>query len=862
MDTINDLIGVTFETQSAEGREKVHRVTRARKYNKNMNKHQKFSVQMDVGQDVPAQEKLEENEGHDWQIQKVTTFDDTNIKHTPDEIEEKYIVNNTMPRPDLDNFLKRPIVVANVAWNSSATIGSNMGSYIFPDVLFTTTYMNKLEKIAFWRPDIEISIRMNGTPMHYGKLVFAWIPQASFLNAAYYTSYFSMFSNKWIQVSASANQTTVIRVPFTHYKEMITVGKTTPDLFTLFSFVSIPLSSVNGAPPSINYTIYARVVDPELIGYNYTTNWTTQSDFDGQKSVKQRVRSPNSKIPSEAESKTDDGKVVSSSVLSLGDAVSKFTWVPLIGGLAKSVGSGISAVGNVLKWFGLNTPPNLELTHPMMLRQPKVLQVEDCPTTLAIGPIADCGVAKDYALVNDTLDAASMLKFVQRPSLLYAGTITSSNAVGDILYSKWVNPTNMTCNDYSGAGSSASYVGTPLSYMAKFFLQWRGGMRVHISFIASHFHSCRVKVWYIPYVAGGVTALPTPTEIQTTDLINTIIDITEERDYSFTIPWCQVYEWANGIASFGAPGSLNDVNGCFGLTLINPLTSGAATVSTMYYQIFISAAADFQLAAPSMLNNQAVGGYFQTQGAFDVLECEIPSSSMQCLYDKEYPPIGNVAVGRTNHKTFQCIEITGIKQLTNMVAPLYSVLPSASGFNGELLFKPGGNFSMGSDITTAVANNWLTNMAIVFRYFRGSSRIVLRTASKDTIAFCRASFSASNSGTSYIITTTSTTDWNNVNFSSTPNLQQGNYQTGPLGVSPADFLLPWNLKYKCLPVIADLGGTSVSRVATESIYSPYLIMFLYNEDSALNYCSIHTGGGDDFLLGWQIGIPMFTSTVP
>jgi len=826
-----------FKPQSNEQRERVVKVQRIRDQNK-------IRPQM-ATTEASEQNGLEENQEKTNEQQTIATFDDSYAQHIADSDCTNYMVNDTMPIPDLDMFLKRPIILGTYNWASTATLGQQLQTWIFPDVLFTTTMMNKLEKMAFWRPDIEITIRMNGTPMHYGKLVFAWIPQAQQLNAAYTTSYFSMFSNRWLQVSASANQTVVLTVPFTHYKERCSVGFQLEDFFTLYCYVSAPLNSVNGAPPAINFTMYARVVNTGLSGYNYTTNWVAQSG---------RQKVGLGSIKSEAEIKSAQGNVVSSSITGLGDSVSKFNWIPVIGELASPIGTGIKVVGSILKWFGLNKPINVAHTLPMQIRQPRLLQIEDNPTSMMLAPNGSATVSKDYALVNDVLESASILKFIQRPALQYVGTITSSNVKGDIVYNSVASPVGGACYDYVTPLNYTGFVGTPLQFMSRFFNQWRGSIRVHLSFICSHFHSIRVRVYYIPYFISSAT-LPTITETQGIDVINTVIDITQETDYSFTIPYCQEAEWLDTIFTTGANFSRFNCNGTWGIQVINPLTSGAATVNPIYFQVFTSAAADFQFAQPNAGRTLDLG-VFKPQ-SLSSTECEIPASSVACLESKEYPSIGGFSVGRTSHNVFQAVSVNSVKELTNMIQPTVSKQALSTTAPNLVTYVPMEDSKL-SLTTSTLYCNAMYNMTTVFRYWRGSNQLVCRSRDPALNAFTNANinYSVASSATGQFGAVVAGADYNAL----TPALAAVSATSSACFITqdknPLDVTVPWYFKYKC-----SLTKNHIVAAKFEGQTGMTYSINWYTTSANNNYLFC-LGGGDDYILGWQLGIPLASVGAP
>lgn len=833
-----DLIGFTFESQSAEMRGQ-----KQKKFQVNRQRIPKYKAQMEG---ATLQATLPENKGKDEHVETITTFNDENVPHEDESLIDASVFNNTMPLPDLNKFLERPLLIDVQNWSTTDAIGSARAVYNFPSALFSTTFMDKLEKIAFWRPDIEITIRMNGTPMHYGKILFGWIPQGNSLNAQYYSAYQTMYGNHWLQVSANSNQPVVFKVPYIHYKEFISVGKVNEDLFTLFSFTALPLLSMNGAAPNINYSIYARVVSPNLIGYNYQTDWVSQSGF-----TKGRTRVV--KGGSEALEKTSANKVVSGSVLSLGDSVAKFDWVPYLGSFANPIAKGLKTVGNVLSYLGLSVPPNLELTHPMQIRQPRLLQFEDTPTTLTLGPLADHNVAKDYALVNDNEDAASILRFMQRPALHYTGQITSTNAPGTNVFTQTVHPMVFASFDYSNTFSPTDFVLTPLAYMASFARLWRGGIRVHVAFVCSKFHSARVKIWYVPYQSGsGATGAPNITELESTDVVSTILDITQETNYSFTIPYCQQQEWLEVIDFVNpySPRGTGFSNGWFGIQVINELTAGATTVNPIYYQVFVSAADDFQLALPDSAARTTIG--WTTQADFSVEECEIPSSSMECLSKKDYPALGNVGTGRTNHKTYMMAEVSAIKQLTNMLCPSFTFQPGASTVPVPTYINILGNLSTYS--VNGFYYNYQLNLMQVFRYFRGGTRYSARCL--DPGFQVQATTSYTDQLLTAYLATGAPVDINNISAVSPNSITIANAQFTDTTMNPVDVVVPWYYKYKSAPSafqVSAPGGFDAryGLVASINVATPAGLAV-----------GFYQGGADDFIMGYQIGPPGMTNVSP
>lgn len=744
------------------------------------------------------------------EVDKVTTFIDSVEPITVHPESTSDAIFNSVPRPDLAMFLSRPYNVGTYIWPASATIGTNVFTIVFPDVLFAITNLqNKLASMAFMRPDIEISVRVNGTLMHYGRLVFCWIPQAVLMNATY-KNYKNAFSNKWFQVSANSQQVTKIKIPYTSYKNYINIGLNSTDLFTLYGYVSVPLNSVNGTASPVNVTVFAQIIEPRVAGYVYRNDYTAQSG--------------------ELEEANQSKTLVSRVTKKAGELAKCFTQLPYIGTYAATISSGLFSVSSMFQALGLSVPMNIQHIQPMQVRQPRWNQVSDTPHSLSLGPRPDSEVTKDFGLVNDTEECLDMLHFVSRPSLLYTGQIASSDAPGTIDFNQWITPILMNCTDYSAGFTSAGYVGLPMQFMARYALYWRGGIKFHFSFVCSRFHSLRVRIFYLPYYSNNANVFPTPTEIQTNDTLNYVVDIETEKEVSFTIPYMQLYEWSQITSGFVVASS-NETNGYLGLQLINSLTAGASTVSPLFYQVFVAAANDFQLGTPSMQYDYAHGHFLAQSG---VADCEFPSASYECLMKLDYPTLGGIKGGHVCHSTHSILPITGVRQLANMMSPLVTVTANTS--------LSGYSINIGAPINYRAGDariyNYLINMLTVFRYFRGGVRLAFATITPQAIVQL---YTALTSVVTDMITIYVGVD---VNFYGN-DLTFGFANFVRTDLMPFDVTIPHNLHHNCrvtqINPVFPLNQSTIS--ANIGIISS-------------NGGMLGMAAGDDLIFGYQLGIPI------
>jgi len=385
---------------------------------------------------------------------------------------------------------------------------------------------------------------------------------------------------------------------------------------------------------------------------------------------------------------------------------------------------------------------------------------------------------------------------------------------------------------------------------------WRGGIRYHISFVSSRFHSCRVRLCYLPYLPDP--ALFTfPSVEESSNLINVTMDVTQETEYSFTVPMMAQTRWLKYSKSTSEPiitTSINENNGYLYLILLNELASSESTVTPIYFQIFASAAADHQFASQTMEHLEFIGGFSNEAFSFNVqmmtTKCQLPSMSMECLQSKDYPVLGGLEKGATYTREQTSFEITGIRQYCNMISKFTNV--TATGTVPP--FTMGFNISYGQDIRFDTANfsnaayNYLLNWMTVFRYCRGGLRVspwhdIAENVNGSSLLAMRqdvTTLAPFFSTGFYSLFNTSNVDYTAVAYF--PNTARG----------PVDLTIPYFSRFNAT-LISVHGNPAVP-------YSKDVVSFNYSAvdaDSVLSFVTIASlGAADDFIMSWQMGIPL------
>lgn len=650
-------------------------------------------------------------------VQKTTTFHETSgvehheiVQHIPRDI------LNPAPSIDLLNFLERPKIVRNFTWAATDALYSTLdplGELKFPNVILDSAdgdiVLSKLNGVYLFRPDIEVTVRINTTPMHYGRLMFAVYPMPDILPSEYQHAQ-NASGAEWYQISANKNQSVTFVVPYRNIADWIDLTQTVTSvnraLFRLKPYVTAPLHMTTGTATPVTVAIYARMVKPRLCG------WTTCA--------------AKAEMDTESSQKTSKGLTISSGLSAVGDFITCFEDVPILGAYAKPIGYSIGRSAKLLKKYGYSVPANCSTVQPVRYRSVLYTCNDDCPTTVKLGCAQDIQVSKDFDLVYDEPDCLTVLKICQRPFLIYTGRITSANTENYTMFSRLLSPTNMYYEDFNGDQHTASdYHIWAGAYLSNLSSMWRGGFRVAVSFIASSFHSCRVRATWDPCQTN--TTAPGLKVSQ--NVFNIVMDINEQTDFTFTIPYMADTHWLTVTPPSATPVYGTNIGTLF-MTLLTPLTSASPTVNPIYFQVFISAAADFQLALPTSSDISTIG-----VAQMDSIPAgTLPTCSYIGLSQTDYPVIGGLNIGVTSSNRNTSAVIDSVKQLYSALTPFWTNPNASNEWMGcaannpkaTIKFQPYGKYEYGNISTDKQkmfrANHFLYTR-LLFMFHRGSTRV-------------------------------------------------------------------------------------------------------------------------------------------
>ncbi|APG78918.1 hypothetical protein [Beihai picorna-like virus 48] len=535
------------------------------------------------------------------------------------------VLGSTTVNTHIASFFARPVRINVFTWNES-DVGARTN--FNPWTLWATTasVQNKLANYAFFRGDLKLKIQISASPFYYGLMLANYRPLTGFKGDTIYHG----IDNTWkigqsqrphVKIDPANGDTYEMVLPFLYPYNMFPLQ--TASLFdTLGNFrfdIYSNLQSANGVSGTgITVTTYAWIENIELSGA--TAGYAAQSDEYGT-------------------------GVVSKPASWVADIAGRLESVPVIGTFATATRLGATAIGAIASLFGFTNVPVISDTEPVRVEAfPKFANCETgFPVEkLTLDPKNELSVDPRIFGMPDGKDEMAISHIVQRESYLTMSTWSTADSPGTIKFSTLVTPNLYDTISITGALVQQL---TPMAWLSNMFQYWRGDIVITLRVIASKYHKGKLKISFDPSGYGtGINNILT--NDNTANIVQTsILDIGENREVEFTIPYQQYaqflkignYGGGNPWSTSASPSLTHDAtqdNGFFTVRVQNALTAPVLS-SSVDILIFVRAGENFEFAAPDEIDSSHQASYFSPQ-----------SDEYICM-----PINGKVVLGNVNKST-------------------------------------------------------------------------------------------------------------------------------------------------------------------------------------------------------------------
>lgn len=513
---------------------------------------------------------------------------------------------------DLRDYFSRPRMIR------TGTLPAARGAIVSDEVgvaSLSTWYPNFLTRLAgvyAIRFSICFTVRVSTTPFNQGILCSSFQYASSIGNAYEYTrGTFSFSADQVPSVTINFEESNecTLKVPFLSTLEYLPlrggfVNVLPYGTWTMNNLVNAPALPTTSNP---TYKVYIHLEDLELIGVtSLVDNTATLNSGYGTKDNVRVVRRMAKGIAI-ADRELRKSKVISSTLGSVGKALSLVSKVPVIGSYMGTPSWLANTLAKTASAFGYAAPAMEEACQLKLDRQ--TLDPTHIDVPIASSKLSNFQSNKleiSEAMGASTEDQMSFAYVLSKPSQIYVGAVTTANISNTLVYGTKISPMsfwfrstgngNIPMPTSSTATTNCIYPSNIMN-LCDHFRYWRGGLTFNIEFSKTQFHAGQLLVTFIPFAETGsanvinnIVRIPeTSGGLTQPNQFSMLLDLRSGNSFDFHVPFI-----------FDTPyASVNDSTGSLSMVVVNPLLATSTQVATSIdFIVRVSARDDFEFTVP------------------------------------------------------------------------------------------------------------------------------------------------------------------------------------------------------------------------------------------------------------------------
>lgn len=511
----------------------------------------------------------------------------------------------------LTDFFSRPVKIVEYAWDPAAA--SPFFALFDPWTLFLSNprVSNRISNYRLMSAKMHVKVLINGNPFYFGRMMCHYTPLSAYDNVSPWTS-----TNASTLVQASqtlhayidpcTSQGCELELPFVWFYDMIdlTLGEQSK-LGTMYLREMYDLKHANGSIDPLAIQVFAWMSDvklsvPTLSEPTFLTPQAGRYNSGAKGRTNEYASSPISTVASAAAA-----------------VMGKLATVPIIGGYAKASEMVMSGVAGLARAFGFSRPAMIADymdIRPSIISRLAVTNAGDNVAKLTTDGKQELSIDPAIVGIGDS-DELVLTSIASKESYLNQFVWTTAANPGALLFSIRVAPIWLF--------STSNYYLPAITYAALPFKYWHGSIKYRFQIVASAYHRGRLMIVWDPL---SQTSAP-ETNIQ----YSKIVDLANERDFTFEVGWGAPTRWlerpviaAANYSSTALPFSTNlpnSFNGVVSVYVLNDLTSPNSLVdNNIGVNVFISGCDDIEFAVPDhtdMCRAQSLPSLTPQSGTFD-----------------------------------------------------------------------------------------------------------------------------------------------------------------------------------------------------------------------------------------------------
>jgi ElaB/YqjD/DUF883 family membrane-anchored ribosome-binding protein len=262
--------------------------------------------------------------------------------------------------------------------------------------------------------------------------------------------------------------------------------------------------------------------------------------------------------------------------------------IPLLTNLSKDLEWAAGHAANLASAFGWSKPRSNDPITIVNEQDFRYLGTSDGPNVAYPGGVTCLNRIEPIDHGSITNEDEMSLKYLFSIPNFVSTASWAYNTTGQ-LYGAYITPLNFRANDSQVVGGKAYTYDffAPLGYIVNHHQFWRGSIIFTMKFVKTQMHSGRLQVTFVPLQT--LTALPTAST--STLALRAIVDIREEEEVSFALPYLLVQDYIDNRTA-------NPYMGYLDVTILNELRAPETCSQSIDVQMFFRAGSDFEVAVP------------------------------------------------------------------------------------------------------------------------------------------------------------------------------------------------------------------------------------------------------------------------
>lgn len=727
------------------------------------------------------------------------------VDEGPVEVESgsaDYVFSYKKEQDAIKDFLAKPTIAATYTWTKGGGTGASvLGSINVSDYFRTTGstyYSNKLQGFNLVRAKAHFQLRVNANPFQQGLLIMHFLPCTSEFSAGWVNTrnkdltLVSQHPHVYLDCRESIAELSIPYIaPFTHYD----IANNKYSFGKLYVGVMDDLNVSMTGETSLNVTLTISFSDVEL-----SAPMVANMDAESMSVAKT--------------------KVVSKGLRSAAKVVKGLTAIPSLSAYATPTAWALDRAAGLASHFGYSKPTLDSSTIPVQshgFRDMACGEGEDNSYHLTVLRRNEVKTITDST--PETVDEMSM-NYLLRKEYFWA-SYTWTTATTTLINNQYIAPSLLSGGgSYASGAKTATYKsGGPLWYMSNYFQFYRGGIKLRLKFVKTQFHTGRLQITWQPTYNNST--LPSDTTL----LLREIVDIRDSDEITLILPYMLPFTFA----------PQGDAMGALNIVVLNELRFPESCANQINMLVFVSAADDFEFAAPLNSGNNIPP--LMIGNADDLVPERVIGGNNNVA--RTLLP-AEIAMGET---------ITSVKQLLHR-ASMFGINGSIATTNTSIApwFFGGSTTSAGTIPVDGPGGDLMSSIGLMYCFFRGSVVLTQIGGSWSTGGIPAY---LSNSPGSYIYSTSafpaSISGWN----WGTPG---GQIQAwgGVISAAVAGTLAQWTVPYYNTTRMSLLDFTLHNTQLGSADASVPTVALATDANSVTRFAR---SAGDDFQLSYFIGCP-------